>query len=257
MRDEFVAHYNIPEEHIHTCGVPHFDIHCRPDARRQAATVMAALGIDAGRRCILFAMSSPRFAPNEIDIVEWIAQRVASGVYGDAQLLVRPHPQNVSGNMADASWLPRLERIAHLANVAVALPKMSRSRLRWAMADQDMYELAAILAGSTVVLNSGSTVSIDALMHGKPVLITAFDGDLKRNYWNSARRLVDYPHLRTLRDLGGVEVSSDYDDCDAALRRMLDSPEVNSERRRRAMLAECYSDDGHSTDRVVQTLSSR
>lgn len=255
MRDEFMAYYDVPDERIHLCGVPHFDVHCDPAVRRRVPEVVGALGIDAQRPYLLFAMSSPRFAPNEIDVVEWLAQRVAQGDYGNVQLVVRPHPQNVSGNMADASWLPRLNKLAALSNVAVAFPKLVSSRLPWSMDEQDMFELAAMLSGASAVLNSGSTVSIDALMHGKPVLITSFDGNARRDYWDSARRLMDYSHLKTLRQLGGVDVCVDYGSCDVAIRSMLASPAHDAPRRRRALLAECFSDDGRATERVVQVLA--
>lgn len=256
MRDEFVEHYGIDPARIHLCGVPHFDVHRDPAIQPLVAQVVEAAGLSAQRPYIVFAMSSPRFAPNEIGIVEWLAQKVAAGAYGAVQLLVRPHPQNVSGNMADPSWLPRLQALSRLPGVAVALPKLVESRMRWSMAEQDMYELAAMLAGAALVLNSGSTVSIDALMHHKPVLITSFDGEQRREYWNSARRLMDYPHLRKLRELGGVEVATDLASCDERIRALLASPGQGADRRRAALLAECFSDDGHATSRVVETFAA-
>lgn len=256
MRDEFIAYYNVPPDRIHLCGVPHFDVHCDPAMGGRVPEVISALGMDARLPYLLFAMSSPRFAPNEIDIVEWLAHRVANGVYGNMQLVVRPHPQNVTGDMADTSWLPRLNDLANLPNVGVALPKLVSSRLQWSMAEQDMYELAAMLAGASVVLNSGSTVSIDALMHSKPVLITSFDGEARRDYWNSARRLMDYPHLKTLFELGGIDICSSFSDCDTAIREMLANPGRDSICRRRALLAECFADDAKATERVAQVIST-
>lgn len=255
MRDEFQAHYDIPAERIHVCGVPHFDVHRQEAVRERLPDVVGVLGIRTDRPYLLFAMSSPRFAPNEIDVVEWLAKAVSGGAFGDVQLIVRPHPQNVSGNMADASWLPRLQKLGKVPGVAVALPRLVSSRLRWSMEEQDMYELAAMLSGAAIVLNSGSTMSIDALMHGKPVLITAFDADRQRDYWDSARRLMDYPHLRTLERLGGVDVCSDFAQCEASIRQKLADPAHGAERRRQALLAECFSDDGRATERVVAVLA--
>lgn len=255
MRDELVAHYNIPDHQVHLCGVPHFDLHRDADIQKMVPDVLNAVGLDPKRPYLLFAMSSPRFAPNEIDIVEWLAERIAKNQYGDVQLIVRPHPQNVTGSMGDASWLPRLRRLVDLSNVAVAFPKLVSSSLRWSMDEKDMFELAAMLSGASVVLNSGSTVSIDALMHSKPPLITSFDGNIRRDYWDSARRLMDYTHLKTLESLGGVDVCHDFDSCDAAILRLLKPTSQDNLRRRRALLAECFSDDGKATQRVVNALT--
>jgi len=257
MRDELKAYYGVDDERIHVCGVPHFDLHRDPRAAQACPQVLQALGLDANRPYVVFAMSSPRFAPNEIEIVEWLAERIASGTFGDLQLLVRPHPQNVTGNMADASWLPRLHALATRPGIGMAFPKLVQSRLRWSLQEVDMLELAAMLSGAAVVLNSGSTVSIDALMHGKPVLITSFDADRQRDYWDSARRLMDYPHLKTLAGLGGVEVVSDFDALSLALRRSLQYPQTGAATRAAALAAECLSDDGGATSRVVSVLAAR
>lgn len=255
MRDELKAHYGVGDDRIHVCGVPHFDLHRDSRAAALRPEVLTALGLDPTRPYVVLAMSSPRFAPNEIDIVEWLAGKVGDGAFGNLQLLVRPHPQNVTGNLADASWLPRLQALAGRAGIGVAFPKLVQSRLRWSLQEVDMLELAAMLSGAAAVINSGSTVSIDALMHGKPVLITSFDADRQRDYWDSARRLMDYPHLKTLRALGGVSVTGSYAELEAALRMAIEHPEGDAAVRARALAAECLSDDGRATDRVLAVLS--
>lgn len=256
MRDEFAAHYNVTHDNVYLCGVPHFDVHCDPSVQLRIPDVLSALGLQVDMPYVMYAMSSPRFAPNEIDIVEWLAGRISKGAFGHMQLVIRPHPQNVVGDLADSSWLPRLQSLAGLSNVAVALPKLVNGGLQWSMAEQDMFELATIVSGASVVLNSGSTVSIDALIHGKPVLITAFDGAIKRDYWDSARRLMDYPHLKTLQRLGGLEVCNDYRDLENTLRMNIPASPEGAMRRRRAMLAECFADDGRATERVVHALTA-
>lgn len=255
MRDELKAHYGVADEHIHVCGVPHFDLHRDPRAVAMRPAAVQALSLDPARPYLVFAMSSPRFAPNEIDIVEWLAGKIGEGAFGDLQLLVRPHPQNVTGNLADASWLPRLQALASRPGVGVAFPKLVRSKLRWSLEEVDMLELAAMLSGAAVVLNSGSTVSIDALMHGKPVIITSFDGDRERDYWDSARRLMQYTHLKTLAGLGGMEVVSDFSGLERRLRAVLADPGAGAASRARALALECLSDDGRATERVVSLLA--
>ena len=256
MRDELRAHYGVGSDRVAECGVPHFDVHRDPRMGRLRPEVLATVGIDASKPYAVFAMSSPRFAPNEIDVVEWLAKKIARGELGDLQLLVRPHPQNVEGNMSDASWLPRLRALTGLDGVAVAFPKLVRSRLRWSMEEIDMLELAAMLSGAAAVLNSGSTVSIDALMHARPVLITAFDADVQRDYWNSARRLMDYPHLQTFQRLGGVVVTRDFASLERELRAVIADPGPVVARGQAALEAECGAPDGQATQRVVEVLTT-
>ena len=60
---------------------------------------------------LFFAMSSPYFAPREIDIVEKIATWVEENTWPGLNFIVRPHPQNVIGYLADLNWLPRLKNV--------------------------------------------------------------------------------------------------------------------------------------------------
>ena len=92
-------------------------------------------------------------------------------------------------------------------------------------------------------------------MHDKPVLITSFDADQQRDYWDSARRLMDYPHLKTLRGLEGVRVVSGFPELESELRLAIAHPEFAAGARGRALAAECLSADGCSTERVLAVLT--
>lgn len=194
-------------------------------------------------------MSAPRYCPREIDIVERLGAQAAAGNF---QLLVRPHPQNMVGDMADASWLPRLRALEQLDNVGLFPPKMNTdSRLLYSMAREDLSEFSQLLAGAAVVLNSGSTVSIDAMMCGRPVILTSFDAEEDLPYWNSARRLIDYTHLAKFVAHGGVSVTSNYAELDAAIEAYLQQPDLNLEARQATVAHYCLAADGKATERAV------
>ena len=126
--------------------------------------------------------------------------------------------------------------------------------MRWSMQQRDMVTMAAQLACASVVLNSGSTMSIDALMHDRPVIITAFDGEETLEYWRSARRLLDFSHLKKFYSYEGISVVENYAFLVFEISRYLQSLEYKSAERRRATTAECYNADFGATDRVTQLL---
>ena len=106
MSEELAKCTACDSDRIFECGVPHFDEHKRLVDISYRSTVLRQLGLDPDRPYLLFGMSAPIFAPREIDIVEWLAEQVNGGRFGgDLQLIIRPHPQNVAGDMADPSWL--------------------------------------------------------------------------------------------------------------------------------------------------------
>lgn len=254
MYDELKAYYEVSDERISICGVPHFDEHVRVAKEQGHHQAVESLGLNPNKPYLFFAMSSPRFAPKEIDIVEWLAQSIETDLLGkDLQLIVRPHPQNVTEFTARQSWLERLKKL-DTDRVKVDFPKLVESKIRWSMKKEDMVQLSSLLAGCNVCLNSGSTVSIDALMHQKPVIITSFDGAVKLPYWNSARRLKDYAHLHRFISQGGAVTVGSYDAMTREIKAYLDNPEKDFEQRENALLNACYKADGLSTQRVTEAI---
>ena len=258
MAEELRHYYGVAGAAIEKVGVPHFDLHVR--ARdKGAADLLLELGLDPALPYLFFAMSAPRFCPREIDIVEWLAHKVAEGELSrPVQLVVRPHPQNVEGDMADLSWLPRIDALKLLDRVAVIYPIMNTdSRLLYSINEQDMDTFTRLLAGSSVLLNSGSTVSIDAMMTDRPVVLTSFDGDATIDYWLSARRLRDYTHLAKIIALGGIRVTTDYAALEASIEDYLTDPGRDGEARRETIAAYCTVADGTATQRAADYYLNR
>lgn len=245
MKNDLLVRYPVAEANVFRCGVPHFDRHIR------AAEHLKARGRRG--RYLVVAMSAPRYGPYEIDIVEWLAARVSAGVYGeDVSLVVRPHPQNVHGYMADRNWLPRIDALRGLPGVSVLYPRMNKdSGVLFSIDEADMDEFTRTLAGAAVVLNSGSTVSLDAMMTDRPVVLTSFDAGREPGYWFSARRLKDYRHLADLITCGGIRVTENYAELDAAVRAYLDDPSLDRPARQRTVEHYCLATDGRSTERAV------
>lgn len=256
MKEELMEYYAIPEDKIHVCGVPHFDLHLESQQNLNPEPHLTKLGLQADKPYLFFGMSSPRFAPKEIDIVEWLAAEVRKDTFGkDMQLIVRPHPQNVQGGMADQSWLPRLEAL-HEGRVGVDFPDLVKSKMAWSMQEKDMHRLSQLLAACTVSLNSGSTLSIDALMCGVPVILTSFDAQEKLEYWRSARRLIDYTHLKKLVNLGGVSVAKDFGACQDLLLKYILDEKYNVENREKTVTMQCHNYNTSSTVLCVEAFNA-
>jgi CDP-glycerol glycerophosphotransferase (TagB/SpsB family) len=182
MTGELKAYYGIDERDILETGVPHFDAHLNVKEKGESSEWIERIGLIPTKPYLFFGMSAPRFTPKEIDIVERLAQAVESDFFGDQmQLVIRPHPQNVTGNLADLSWLKRLQDLRS-ERVVIDTPKVLETGINWSMNAEDMIAMSNLMSGSSVVLNSGSTISIDALMLGRPVILTSFDGDDKLPY---------------------------------------------------------------------------
>jgi hypothetical protein len=254
MSEELRDVYDVQPERIFECGVPHFDEHLRLVDPPYRATLLRRLGLDPLRPYLLFGMSAPIFAPQEIDIVEWLAHEVKRERFGpDMQLVIRPHPQNVVGNMADPTWLPRLERLAS-SRVALNTPMLTGGGLPWAMEVEDLKVLVNLLSGCSICLNSGSTLSIDAVIHDKPVIVTLFDADRELPWWKSARRVRDFPHYRKLLAMGGVQPVDSFAALEHQVHAYLNDPRRHGEERARTVRQQCGIVDGQSSLRAANAL---
>ncbi len=254
MRAELEAYYQVSPERIVETGVAHFDQHVTSVSPASIRQAVADLKLDPDRPYLFFGMMSPYFAPHEIDIVEWVARAVAGDRFGrDVQLVIRPHPQNVQGYMADTTWLPRLAALAG-ERVAIDYPLLEDSALQWNLHATDLPKLARLLAGCAVCLNSGSTLSIDTIIHDRPVILTLFDAGRALPWWQSARRGGEYLHLAKLIDLGGVRVTRSFAELEQAIAQAVAEPLRDADGRRRVRQAEVGPCDGQAALRVAEAL---
>ncbi|MEM8584503.1 MAG: hypothetical protein AAGF87_09555 [Bacteroidota bacterium] len=257
MAEELKSYTQVDSENLEIVGVPHFDFHIQLKDRLKSVEVLKGLGLNPQKPFLFFGMSASHFAPKEIDIVEWIADRITEGEFGaDMQLVVRPHPQNISGSMSDHSWLPRLKALDGRENTVVFYPGMVKSKMPWSMQQSDMEQLIHLIASSALVFNSGSTITIDAMMCDRPVIITSFDADEQLDYHKSARRLLDYIHLKKITADSGLDVARSFEDLMNHTKAYLENPNLKLKARRKTIKRYCdnYA-QGDATIRVVDHLA--
>ncbi len=253
MKQELKDYYKIPENKIFNTGVPHFDLHKDVSGTVIYKDLLKQKGLDPDIPYLFFALGSPYFSPHEIDIVEWLAKKVEKDELGNVQFVVRPHPQNVSNSASDTILVGRLKALES-KRVAVDWPKMIESNLNWSMQLNDMLEFAHLLEGCKLSVNSGSTVSIDSLLHNKPVILTLFDSDMDLPWWQSVKRVQEFKHLKKLIDLKGVKVVHNYKEFTFELERFLSDDKFRLEDRQHALFQETGISDGHATGRVISAI---
>ncbi len=253
MKEEFIEYYKVPENKIFNTGVPHFDLHKNLAGTFVYKELLKEKGLDPEIPYIFFTLSSSYFCPKEIDIVEWLARKIEKMEFGELQMVIRPHPQNMSSNASDTVLIKKLKAIES-ERVVVDWPKMLESELSWSMNTIDMLDFAHMVEGCRVSVNSGSTVSIDSLLHDKPIIQPVFDADEILPWWQSITRVKDYKHCKKLVDLGGVTVTNNYEEFEFELKRYLKDPAWQLGKRQHARFQEVGINDGKATERVVEAI---
>ena len=168
-------------------------------------------------------------------------------------MIIRPHPQNVKGWMADESWITRLNLLIN-DRIKLFMPKLVDSKLLWSMDREDMIKLSTVLSSCVVCINSCSTLSIDTLMAGKGNIAPLFDGETNLPYWASVKRLMDYAHIKKFIQFGGTQVVFDYPSLIEEINYFIADPDYKIQNRTSAREMECGKEIHRSTENVINAL---
>jgi len=92
-------------------------------------------------------------------------------------------------------------------------------------------------------------------MAGKGNIAPMFDGDESYNYWHSARRLLDYTHIKKFVALGGTQVVKNYDELIAAINQSINPDLIDFNKRDHAKRNEFGTTDSPSTRKCINAIN--
>jgi hypothetical protein len=255
MTSEIVELYHFPRDRIYECGVPHFDVYSQENQFIPRTVLLQESKLPLDLPYIFYGMVAKVFCPNELQILTWLADQVNNDAFvKPCSLVIRPHPQTISGPYAsDTHELQMLKALAG-PRVALDIPPVLSQQLAWDLPKSDMIRLASLLAGSAMCLNAGSTLCLDACMLDRPVINIGFDGYEDLPYEKSARRGLQYIHITKLLAMGGIRIARSFGELKEHINAYLCEPSLDKDRRLLSAAQECGKLDGRSTERVVEAL---
>jgi hypothetical protein len=255
MTEEIIELYQFPKDKIYECGVPHFDVYHQADQLIPRHLLLQELNLPVEHPYIFYGMVAQLYCPNELEILAWLADQINKNSFvKPCSLVIRPHPQTISGYYASSAR--DLEKLKTLISPRVALdvPPVLSEQLAWDLPKSDMYHLASLLAGCAMCVNANSTLCLDACMLGRPVIDIGFDGWEDLPYERSARTALDFIHMAKLLSLGGVRIARSFKDLENHINAYLCNPSLDQQGRLLSALKECGPLDGQATDRAAETL---
>ena len=254
MTDEMTNLYKFPRDRIYECGVPHFDVYNHTASLTPREALLRELDLPVELPYIFYGTVTWWYCPNEIEILAWLADRVSKDAFArSCSLVIRPHPQTISGVHSNQEHLRRLKSLIG-PRVALDLPPVLSEQLAWDLPKTDMYRLASLLAGSSMCLNASSTLCLDAAMADRPVVDIAFDGHKELPYEKSARRVTQYIHMAKLLAFGGIRIAGSFEGLRHHINDYLENPCQDYDARLLAAAQECGPRDGRAAERVSRVL---
>jgi hypothetical protein len=249
MREHLLRLYPaIQPDHVFVTGTPQFDFHFKREFWLTREELCQRVGLDPRRPYVLYTTGVADHFPEEHRTVELVIRLLNDiDLNPGPQLLVRTYIKGTS---------PEMKALASLNLPGVVFPPVLWEKESLMPLYEDLFIYTNLLRHASMGINAASTVSLELMMHDKPVINLGFDppGSNLPDYSHFATH-IELDHYLPVAQSGGVMVARSVEDMRTMLVRGLAQPRDDSEKRCRfirSMFGETL--DGESGRRVAERL---
>jgi hypothetical protein len=249
MRDELLALYpRLDEKRVFVTGTPQFDFHFKPEFWLERKELCRRIGIDPALPFILYTTGVDRHFPEEHHHVEWVARCLReSEISPRPQLVVRTYVKGTSREM---------KALAEKRLPGVVFPPVLWQEQWYTPMYEDLAVYTSLLRETCLGINAASTVSLELMMHDKPIINLGFDPPGSRlPKVLGFERHIRFDHFRPVVESGATSVAWSTDDMRQLLEQGLKNPREASARRA-SFLTSMFGAtlDGNSGQRIAEQL---
>jgi len=249
MRSDLLAMYpRIKPANAHVTGTPQFDFHSDPDQLLPIKVLADKLSFDPARPFVLYTTGVDRHFKDEHRTVKLVADALAQMDPGTRpQLVVRTYVKGTSAEMRDLMTAGLEDTV---------FPHVEWDEKWFTPTRNDLAIYSSLLHHCVLGINAASTVSLELLALGKPVINLGFDppGSTlgRHDRWI---RHIEFDHFVPVAASGLTEVALVPGDIPRLLEDLLTDPEAGQHDRRRFMtefMGPIF--DGKNGQRTADTL---
>lgn len=255
MRKQAVELVGMPAGDIVVTGPPDFDKYFRPfEITKQ--DFCKKLGIPEGRRLILFAPFYDEYTGSAVIMINALLRAVKEGALPPTVHFIiryRPATPEISDDLFEKSDHYTITKPCSLyfkvKNRAQAPTK------DWEFSPDDAELLFHSIVFSDILINTFSTIAIDAAAVDRPVIGVRFDADPTCPAKHSVLKIADaHDHYRELERTGGVRLAHDMNELIQAINHYLAHPESDREGRARMLKEQIGFTDGLNGKRAADYI---
>lgn len=263
LKAGLVRGQDVKSEKVVVVGVPHFDAYARSRPSQSREAFLASHGLSSDRRVILFGTRPPGASARDARTVEILCRAIVAGELSHpCQLLVRVHPRS---RRADQGAATRDGLIRALTEIQAWCPHLhiNEPTILSGMIDADMpgTEMAvlhSLLRYSDVLVNSFSTLNIEACIHDLPTVNVIIDEPGEDGDESPVERTLDigdgHAHNRRILRLDFTRIARSPSDLIAHVNLYLANPDLDRLGRERVVAQECGPMDGRAGRRVAEEI---
>jgi hypothetical protein len=255
MREEAAALHDMEPGDVYACGPAHFDVYAHHEKFRTREEFCRDMKLDPDRPIIVQGTITPKYFPENIEILEIIATAITEGrLPKNCQIIVRLHPQVVNEGLY-ADNLTDYEAVARRHPfIRIDVPQTMRWGSMVSPHPADAKHLAEVLHHAAVLVHPGSTLVVDASAVDCPAVGLGFDGYRPKPYDESIRRWWDYTYMLPIVRSGGQPIARSEGELIEAIGQFLNDRHHLAAGRREIRDLECYKVDGGASQRIVRAM---
>lgn len=248
MKKEAVKYEDINPGDISVSGLPQFD-HYINSARSNRDVFFSKLGFSPSDRLIFVGPLGRRFLDTDGQILDILKQSLLEKkLPNNVKFLVRLPPNDdvsLDGFVPDGNFF--------IYKPGIQFKKGVYSD--WEVTMNEDLSLADSLYHSDLAVVYASSLVLDAVALGKPVVLVSFDGYKTKPALESASRFVEYyEHTKKMLKSQACFVAKDKKEMILAINRYLDDPSLDKSGRDDLIVEQIGKMDGQSALRIADLL---
>ena len=249
MKEQIVRLQGYKPHEVIVTGVPQFDFYARKEGLISREEFCGKFGLNPSKKIILFSSTGGDLC-DEAHYVECIRYFIDEGKLQPANVLIRPHV----GYKNDAERYARLKGVPYIAIDYTDKQQSEAFKDNWDTSLAHVHNLMNSLHHADVLVNITSTMTLDALAAGTPVINLKFDTrrGLSRHF--STRRLYKTDYGDAVTSAGGTWVVESEREYLSALQDILEKGQTKEQERQKMAAYFMYKNDGMSAERITITL---
>ena len=244
-------------EAIEITGFPQFDVYARSDGIMPRSDFVRMVGGDPAKRLILMGIPGDWMTPYTHEILSELDRRIEAGAFvKPLQILGRLHPKypDTSEKMTFKHIIFDRPGTHFSTKKEFSIDMGVNNTYAWTFTDKDIMHLANSIRHSDMVINTASTLSLDAAANDRATILIDYDGDHEVPYWSSIARVYEREHFSHVVDTGAAPLVKSHDELTAAINNFLSDAEYLRPQRDELREKMLYRVDGKSAERTAHAV---
>lgn len=248
MKDQAIKLQDYKDNRVIITGIPQFDCYFHKENLLSREEFCRQFNFNPRKKIILYTSAGANVC-SESDYVKLIKKYVDNGELKNVQILVRPH----LGYKGDIN---RFEGIEKYNDFAVDKSDKPNNKFKdnWDTSKKHLNHLFNSLHHADVCVHAVSTMTLDAVACGTPVINIKFDVDNNISFELSVRRAYLADYVDAIVNTDGTWLANNEREFLRALRNILEYEEKEKSGTKKLLNNFIYKIDGKSAERVVNNL---